>query len=368
MAIPKPIFLASAAKIPKGARRVDAVSESQEELFVVHHPIFRRQPFKQSPEWRAFLKAIDGKDQWIYFPWAGGGAGRGKAGARSGAAVRLLHEKLYFELRTARNKNLITRAEQEKYRAARVGVAGLSVGSSIIASLVLTGGPQVLKIADFDTLAPSNMNRVRSGVFDLGVAKIELTARDIWNLDPFAKLYLYPKGVTEKNIDQFINGAPRAREPRLDIIIDEMDDLLMKVVLRVAAKRARRPVLMATDYGDSVLLDVERFDLEPRRAIFHGIVGNLTVAQARAAKGPKWFALVEKIIGGKHMPARHRDSLREVGKTLAGVPQLGTDALLAGAAVSLAVRKIANEGLRGAARLKSGRYLWSIENGFRKSI
>ena len=333
----KPIFLSPKQRIPRGARRIDALAESLEELFVVRHPQFRKQPFRDSPEWKIFLRQTAGQEQWVYFPW-------------QRAAVRILSEQLYFALRTARNKNLITKTEQEQYRGMKVGVAGLSVGSSIIASLVLTGGPKVLKIADFDTLAPSNLNRIRAGIADLGIPKIELVARDIWNADPFAKLYLWNQGISEKQIEKFMVGAPR-----LDVFIDEMDSLEVKVAARVIAKRARMPVLMATDYGDSVLLDVERFDQEPRRPIFHGILGNLTVKQAREAKGPQWFALVEKIIGGKFMPQRHRESLREVGKTLAGVPQLGTDALLAGAAVSRAVRQIANR-----EKLPSGRYLLDL--------
>ena len=140
--------------------------------------------------------------------------------------------------------------------------------------------------------------------------------------------------------------------PRLDIFIDEMDNLALKVAARFLAKRQRMPVVMATDNGDGILLDVERFDLEPRRPIFHGLVGNLSVATARGAKGPKWLAIVEKIIGGPWMPKRHKDSLKEIGKTLAGVPQLGTDAQTAGSLVSLAVRKIAH-----GDPLASGRYV-----------
>ena len=215
----KPIFFASTRDIPRGVRRVDAVRESEEELFIVRHPIFRKQPFRDLPEWRLFQKEIRDRSQWVYLPWAGGmTAGRG-------VAVHLLDEELFFELRTARNKNLIIADEQKKYRAAKVGVAGLSVGSLIISSLVVTGGPQVLKIADFDTLAPSNMNRIRASVTDLGVSKIELAARDVYGTDPFAKLYLWDKGVTESDIATFLTGGSRAGGPRLDIFIDAMDSL-----------------------------------------------------------------------------------------------------------------------------------------------
>lgn len=338
MPIAKPIFLTSKGAAPRGSRFVDALSESREELFVVRHPWFRKEPFKGSGEWKRFLTETEGRAEWVYFPW-------------SRTAVHLLDEELYFELRTARNKDLITKDEQSAYRGLSVGIAGLSVGSSILSALVLTGGPQVLRIADFDVLAPSNMNRIRSSVENLGRPKIELAAREVWGVDPFAKLDLWTKGVSEGTMAKFIAG-----KPRLDVFIDEMDSLAAKVAARIVAKKERIPVLMATDNGDGVILDVERFDEEPKRKIFHGLVGDLTLAQARRAKGKQWFDIVKKIIGEEHMPQRHRESLARVGKSLAGIPQLGTDALSAGVAVSLAVRKIAN-----GAPLRSGRYILDME-------
>jgi hypothetical protein len=341
----KPKFFQSESLIPRGAKHVDASLSSREELFKIRNPFFAKQPFKNRPEWKRFLKEVKGIHQWVYFPW-------------DNTAVKILDENIYFELRTARNRNLITQSEQIAYRNLKVGIAGLSVGSSILSALVLSGGPKTLKIADFDTLETTNLNRIRGGLADIGKKKIELAARDVWRVDPFSNIALYPNGLTEKTLQSFMLD-----KPRLDIFIDEMDDLSLKVAARIIAKRERMPVLMATDNGDSVLLDVERFDLEPRRPIFHGLVKNLTVQSVRNAKGKRWLASVEKIIGGPWMPERHRSSLKEIGKTLAGVPQLGTDAITAGAVMSIAVRKI------GAGdELPSGRYVLGIENAFQKAV
>jgi molybdopterin/thiamine biosynthesis adenylyltransferase len=331
--------------MPKGVSVKDIVLRLQEVLFVIRNPHPRKQPFKSLPAWKTFLAATGRQIVFAHYP-------------SENYAVRMLAEPLYFEVRTARNRNLITAEEQVAYRRSVVGIAGLSVGSSILAALAMTGGPRRIKIADFDTLDPSNLNRIRAGLADVGIRKIELAARDIWGLDPFADLKLYPKGLHEKKLSNFIIGSPT-----LDIFIDEMDDLGLKVAARLLARRHRIPVLMATDNGDGVMLDVERFDEEPRRKIFHGLVGNLTVAGAKRAKGPAWFGLVKKIIGERYMPKRHRESLREVGTTLAGVPQLGTDAWLGGAAVSLAVRKIAS-----GQPLASGKYVIDLNGSLKKPL
>jgi hypothetical protein len=339
---PKVVRLQKA--LPRDTKLVEALAMSQMELFKIRHPRLAKQKVEHLPEWSRFLTELKGKDRWIYWP-------------DEKIAVHMLMEELYFELRTARNKNLINLEEQRAYRDTVVGIAGLSVGSSILSALVTSGGPKTIKLADFDVLEPTNLNRIRGGLADLGLRKIDIAAREVWKLDPFAGLRLYPQGLTETSLTEFILG-----EPRLDIFIDEMDNLALKVAARVLAKRKRIPVIMATDNGDGILLDVERFDLEPKRPLFHGLIKNLTVREARQATGAKWVAMVEKLIGGPWMPPRHKASLGELGKTLAGVPQLGTDAMTAGALVSLAVRKIAH----GDA-LKSGRYIIDMNRILAKS-
>jgi molybdopterin/thiamine biosynthesis adenylyltransferase len=330
--------------IPRSAKRKDILPVSLMELFVVRHPQAKGTDFKKTEEWKKFLAKLSGAEEWVYWP-------------EENKAIRMLPEELYLELRTARNRNLITAEEQAAYRDCRIGVAGLSVGSSIVSSLALTGGPREMKIADFDTLEPTNLNRIRAGLTDIGERKINLAARDVWKVDPFAKLELYSDGLTETSIQSFLLG----RKP-LDIFIDEMDNLALKVLARKIAKKAKIPVLMATDNADGILLDVERYDQNPRYPIFHGLVGNLSVAAAKKLRGPSWIATVEKILGGPWMPPRHKAMLAEVGKTLAGVAQLGTDAQLAGAAVSLAVRMIAND-----EDLPSGRYVLDMHNVLSKS-
>ena len=342
----KPIVVSSEKKIPRSAKRIDTIAVSREELFKVRNPQFAKRPFKSSSEWKIFVRQIAGNEQWIYWP-------------SENVAARMLDEDSYFELRTARNRVLISHEEQSAYRGLKVGIAGLSVGASVVSALALSGGPKMMKIADFDSLEPTNLNRIRAGIPDIGSKKIELAANNVWRIDPFADLKLYPKGLTEANVEDFILGTPR-----LDVIIDEIDNLALKVALRLVARRERIPVLMATDSGDSVLIDVERFDLEPKRKIFHGLAGNLTVGALRNITPKGWIRLVEKIIGGPYILPRQRAALGQIGKTLDGASRLGTDGMLTGASISLAVRKLAV----GGESLPSGRYMLDMEKVLSKQI
>src|ERR1039458_9525562 len=98
----KPVLFSSEKNIPRGAKRMNTVPIAHEELFVVRNPKLKGQPFKNLRAWKDFLKEINGREQWIYWP-------------AENIAVRTLDEELYFELRTARNKNLITKEEQTAY-------------------------------------------------------------------------------------------------------------------------------------------------------------------------------------------------------------------------------------------------------------
>jgi len=59
----------------------------------------------------------------------------------------------------------------------------------------------------------------------------------------------------------------------LDLLVEECDSLDVKFLVREAARDRCIPVLMET--SDRGVLDVERFDLEPQRPIFHGLLGDM---------------------------------------------------------------------------------------------
>ena len=256
---------------------------------------------------------IERATRYIVFPWRN-------------TIVRLPDAETFWRLRTARNRHLLTDAEQRQWSSALIGIAGLSVGSSVLSACALTGARR-FRIADPDALGPTNLNRLVGSVCDLGVPKTTIAQRRVLEADPYSEFTVFENGYTEEVADAFLGvGA----EP-LAVLIEEMDDIPMKVAIRRRARAAGIPVVMATDNGDNVILDIERFDLEPDRALFHGrLSGDLVGNRVQLANA---------IVGSEVTP-RTRYSLTEVGRSIPSWPQLGTAATAAGAAAAYAVRSI----------------------------
>ncbi len=66
-------------------------------------------------------------------------------------------------MRLDRNRNLITAEEQDRLGLLRIGIVGLSVGHAIAYILAQEGLCGQLRLADFDDLELSNLNRVPAG-------------------------------------------------------------------------------------------------------------------------------------------------------------------------------------------------------------
>ncbi len=256
---------------------------------------------------------------WVYFPW-------------SGRLVHVLDEVEFEELRTSRNRNKITRAEQTALGRLRIGIVGLSVGHATAVTLALEGIGGAFRLADFDELALSNLNRLRAGVHELDDNKAILTARRIYELNPYARIELFTTGVNDDNIDVFMSGAGS-----LDLLIEECDDLAMKVRLREEARRLRIPVLMET--SDRGVLDVERFDREPARPLFHGLAGELDSRSLRGLTAYDKVPTVLAILG--EVSPRAAASLVDVETTLKTWPQLASAVALGSALNAEAARRIA---------------------------
>ncbi|MFN5621261.1 MAG: hypothetical protein ACK478_08155, partial [Flavobacteriales bacterium] len=120
------------------------------------------------------------------------------------------------------------------------------------------------------------------------------------------------------------------------VVVDECDSLEMKIILRKACRERGIPVVM--DTSDSLMLDVERFDLEPERPIFHGLVPEELLQQEDS---PQWrAALFQAIVQPQEASARALQSLGEIGKTITTWPQLASDVAMGGALTAKIVKEI----------------------------
>ncbi len=203
-----------------------------------------------------------------------------------------------------------------------------------------------IRLADFDTLELSNLNRVPASVLDLGVNKAVVAARRIAEIDPYLRVVVVPEGINKENLDVFLDG--------LDIVVEECDSLDMKFLVREAARDRRIPVIMET--SDRGVLDVERFDLDPDRAIFHGLLGDMDSERLAGLSLAEKAPFVIRLIGARDASSRGAASLLEVGQTITGWPQLGSEITLGAATVAAAVRRL---GL--SAELPSGRVRFDVE-------
>src|SRR4051812_30234676 len=127
---------------------------------------------------------------WVFYPW-------------SRRLVHVLPEPLHRELRFDRNRYAITPEEQLRLGSLTIAVAGLSVGRAVVTTLAHEGIGGELRLADFDALDLSNLNRVTGGIADVGVSKVVLAARDVAELDPYIRIVAYPGGVQDATNAQF---------------------------------------------------------------------------------------------------------------------------------------------------------------------
>lgn len=164
--------------------------------------------------------------RWAYYPWRR-------------MVVAILGLRGFRAVRLDRNRHLITAEEQRALHALRVGVVGLSAGHAIAYTLAAEGACGTLRLADFDKIELSNLNRVPVGVFDIGLNKAMIAARRIAELDPYLAVDLVTSGLSPESVDEFLDG--------LDVVIEECDSLDIKVILRQAACARGVPVLMATN-------------------------------------------------------------------------------------------------------------------------
>ncbi len=278
---------------------------------------------------------------WAYYPWR-----------RVVASV--LGPRGFRAVRLDRNRNLITAEEQDRLGLLRIGVVGLSVGHAIAYTLAQQGLCGQLRLADFDDVELSNLNRVPATVFDLGLNKAQVAARRIAELDPYLAVEVFDRGITVESVDRFLDG--------IDIVVEECDSLDTKVLIRQAARARRMPVLMAT--GDRGILDVERFDVEHQRQIMHGLLGDVDLAELSGLPSKDKVPYALRMMDGARLSPRMAASLVEVGNTLGTWPQLVADVTQSATLVAEAVRRIGlgEELASGRVRIDVPRSLDEIED------
>jgi len=274
---------------------------------------------------------------WVHYPW-------------SNRLVHILDEKEFIDLRTSRNQHKITTAERDLLSKKKIGVIGLSVGQSVSVTLAMERICGELRLADFDILELTNLNRIRSGIYNLGIKKVVTVAREIAEIDPFLKVICFGDGLTEENMDAFfLEGG------KLDVLIDECDGLDIKILCRYKAKALKIPVVM--DTSDRGMIDIERFDLEPDRPILHGLIDHLDTTKLTGLSNEEKVPFILPMTGEESLSSRLKASMLEVEESISTWPQLASAVTLGGGLTTDVSRRILLNQFHD-----SGRYYVDLES------
>jgi ThiF family len=319
---------------------IDEINAQLTDLIKIQHPDQKLSALQISEKIAEHLGTEDASTYgvWVYYPWRN-------------IVVHLLDEIEFLQVKTNRNKNKITEAEQQLLYTKKVGIIGLSVGQSVATTIAMERSCGEMRLADFDSLDLSNCNRIRTGVFNLNIPKAVITAREILELDPYIKVTCYLDGITEQNIDEFItHGGP------LDMIIEECDSLDVKVLSRIKAKQYGIPVIM--EMSDRGMIDIERYDTEPDYKIFHGKIEHLdyTISRLKQLQPDERIQFMYNMVGGELISKKLLASVQEVGKTILTWPQLASAVVLGGGISADVMRRIFLNQFT-----KSGRYYVDLD-------
>jgi predicted ThiF/HesA family dinucleotide-utilizing enzyme len=275
---------------------------------------------------------------WAYFPWRN-------------EAIHIPEQDDFRNIFFSRNYPIIDKKTQNKLWDMKVAIAGLSVGSNIAIELVKAGVSK-LKIADFDTLAPSNNNRITGGsIFQIGENKSALLAKKLYELNPYCEIEQFPEGLTEDNLEDFVRGC--------DIIVDEIDSFPLKNRLRdfIHSEKGKHTILLqGADLGENPIVEIEGYH-DPK---FGGRVHELDIHKILHNNPTKLQStrMLVSIVGRENIPSSFLQNFINIkqGKQRYWA-QLGLAATAVGAKMAGIVIEIAKgnaDKLRRFSRLELG--------------
>ncbi|TAH33767.1 hypothetical protein EYC59_04560 [Candidatus Saccharibacteria bacterium] len=299
----------------------DSVAATLSELYELRNPAQASDTERREQ----FVAGMLGEDmsygEGVLFPW-------------SGELVRYPTRNDFLEAHTGRYKQLITAEEQEILNGGVVGIAGQSVGASGAVQIAQNALAGTILIGDFDRISPSNLGRIPGDQRDIDKLKVVRTAQQISHINPFLQQVHFSSGINAENVKEFFAHRP-------NVVLDAVDNLRIKAMLRIWAARTGTPLVMATDVDDMVVLDVERYDKKGQLPFGGRLKPSevLTLARGEATDEQigRWTL---KLVGLRNVTPRMLDSAAERGKTIAGMPQLGSTTAVAGAKSAVAARDI----------------------------
>jgi len=105
----------------------------------------------------------------------------------------------------------------------KIGIAGAGgIGSNVAVHLVRTGISE-LKIADFDIIEKSNLNRQFYFHHQIGASKVETLKKNLLDINPDGNFYVENIKLNRENMSDFFKGC--------DIVVEAFDKSKYKTML-----------------------------------------------------------------------------------------------------------------------------------------
>jgi len=147
-------------------------------------------------------------------------------------------------------------------------------------------------------------------------------------IDPYAIFDVYAEGLSRENMERFLLGDGED-EPRLDVLVEEVDDLRLKIELRNLCRQFGIPVLMMSDLGHRAQVLWQDFSKDQSLSLAPGVSDEEVYERLEAAykdrKGK--FKFIETICGSDYAVDEFKDWVEGRGEQMgSSLPQLGTTA------------------------------------------
>ena len=320
-------------RLDKHLRVYDSIELIASDLFTLEHPNLARSDSYREDFISSIIRQGDEFGVWVYYPW-------------SSELVHFPKPDDYHRLRTYRFRDLLSKEDIQHLRTARIAMFGMSVGGNIILELVQNGIGGSLAIGDCAEVNIPNFGRAEFDMRDLGSSKLDSIAKSISYVDPFIQQQHFLQGINEESIANLAAFHP-------DIIGDEVDHMPSSALLRKFSSHNKLPYITASDVHDAVVLEVCRHDLG-NSPLYASTIRDATADELIAGRLSitQQESLFAQSVGYRNLTPQIIKSGMEIGKTLSGIPQLGSTASASAGIATIAYREI----LLGNQQLKTKIY------------
>lgn len=157
-------------------------------------------------------------------------------------------ENYYWE-RVDRNIGWITKEEQAALRKITIGIAGCGGMGGLLGQIFVRLGIGEVRIADCEAFDVSNINRQFAATrITVGKSKAIETAKKIRETTDDTALLVYPGGICEKTVSNFLDGC--------DVVCDEIEfwAIAARILLHQAARNKKITILCADTVGHRTFL------------------------------------------------------------------------------------------------------------------